>query len=75
MSGQVVSAISESGVVENVRVAVGTASPSPSVQKLSLLLVSTCHFRVLSRHFGTSGQPKREAMTSSCRAFIQVIDS
>ena len=38
MSDHVVSAISESGVVENVGVALGTASPSPSVQKLSLPL-------------------------------------
>ena len=38
VSGHVVSSISESGVVENVGVAVGTASPSPSVQKLSLPL-------------------------------------
>ena len=38
VSGHVVSSISESGVVENVGVALGTASPSPSVQKLSLSL-------------------------------------
>ena len=38
VSGHVVSSISESGVVENVGVALGTASPSPSVQKLSLPL-------------------------------------
>jgi hypothetical protein len=42
--GHVVSSISESGVVENVGVALGTASPSPSVQKLSLPLFSTCRF-------------------------------
>ncbi len=40
----VVSAISESVVVENVGVTVGTASPSPSVYKLSLLLFSTSRF-------------------------------
>ncbi len=44
MSAVVVSAITESGVVENVGVAVGTASPSPSAHKLSLLLFSTCPF-------------------------------
>ena len=71
MLGHVISAISESAVLENVEVAVETTSPSPSVQKLSLLLFFACHFRVLSRHFCTSGQSKRE--TSSCKAFIQVI--
>ena len=44
MSNHVVNAISESGVVENVGVTVGTASPSPSVQKLFLILFSTCRF-------------------------------
>ena len=44
MSGHVVSAISESGVVENVAVAVGTASSSPSVQKSFLLFFSICQF-------------------------------
>ncbi len=74
LSDHVVSAISESGVVGNVGVAVGTASPSPSVHK-SYLCFSLPHvdFRMLSRHVGTSGQSKRGAMTSSCRAFIQVI--
>ena len=40
MSGNVGSDISESGVVANVGVAVGTASPSLSVQALFLLPVS-----------------------------------
>jgi len=44
MSDHVVNAVSESGVVENVGVAVGTASPSPSVHKLSPLLFSMCRF-------------------------------
>ncbi len=44
MSGHVISAISESDVVKNVRVAVSTASPSPPVQKLSLILFSTGRF-------------------------------
>ncbi len=44
MSDHVVSAISESGVVENVWAAVGIASPSRSVQKLCLLLLSPCQF-------------------------------
>ena len=44
LSNHVVSAISESGVVENVGVAVGTALPSPSIHKLCLLLFSTCRF-------------------------------
>ena len=39
MSGHVVSVLSESGVVENVRVATGNASKSSSVQKLFLLPV------------------------------------
>ncbi len=39
MSGNVGSAISESGVVENVGVAAGTASKSISVQTLFLLQV------------------------------------
>ncbi len=39
MSGNVDSAISESGVVENVGVAAETASKSSSVQKLFLLPV------------------------------------
>ncbi len=39
MSGHVVSAISESGVVENVGLAAETASKSISVQKLFLLSV------------------------------------
>ncbi len=44
MSGHVVSAISASGVIENVGIAVGLASPSRSVQKWFLLLISTCQF-------------------------------
>ncbi len=44
LSDHVVSAISESDVVENVGVAVGTASPSPSVHRLSLLLFFACRF-------------------------------
>jgi len=44
MSGNVGSDISESGVVANVGVAVGTASPSLSVQALFLLPVSCRHF-------------------------------
>ncbi len=44
MSDHVACAISESGVVENFGITVGTASPSPSVHKLSLLLFSTCRF-------------------------------
>ena len=44
MSGHVVSGISESGVAENVGVAVEIASPSLSVQKLFLLPVSTSGF-------------------------------
>ena len=51
LSDLVVSAISESGVVENVGVAVGTASPSPSVHKLSLLLFSTCRFSTVKPTF------------------------
>ncbi len=39
MSGNVGSEISKSGMVENMRVAVGIASPSLSVQKLFLLPV------------------------------------
>ena len=58
-------------MVEMWGVAVETASPSPSVQKLiisaSILQFAPVDFRVLSRHFGVSGQWKREAMTSSCR--------
>ena len=44
MSDHVDSAISESSVVENLGITAGTASPSPSVHKLSLLLFSTCQF-------------------------------
>ena len=44
LSNEVVSAISESGVVENEGVAVETVSPSPSVQKLSRPRFSTCQF-------------------------------
>ena len=58
-------------MVEMWGVAVETASPSPSVQKLiisaSILQFTPVDFRVLSRHFGVSGQWKREAITSSCR--------
>jgi len=42
MSGCVGSAIAESGVVENMGVAVAIASPSAAVQKLFPLPVSTC---------------------------------
>ncbi len=41
MSGRAGSAIFESGMVENVRVAVGITSPALSVQKLIPLPVST----------------------------------
>jgi len=41
MSGRVGSAMSMSGMLENVRVVVGIASPSVSVQKLFPLPVST----------------------------------
>ena len=44
MSGRVGDVIFESGIVENVGVAVGIASPSASVQKLSPLPVSTSGF-------------------------------
>ena len=44
MLGNVGSAISRSGVFENVRVAVGVALLSPSVHELSLGPVSTCRF-------------------------------
>ncbi len=43
-SGRVGSVIFESGMVENVGVAVGSAAPSVSVQKLFLLPVSTSGF-------------------------------
>ncbi len=43
-SGQVVSGISESGMVKNVGVAAEIASPSPSVQKFYLLPVSSLPF-------------------------------
>jgi len=43
-SGHVVSAISESGMVENMEVAAEIASPSFSVQKLFLLPVSSLPF-------------------------------
>ena len=46
MSGNVGSATSKSSVVENVGVAIESASPSLSVQELLLRLVSTCHFSV-----------------------------
>ncbi len=53
MSGGVDSAISRSGVVENVLVAVGIASPALSVQKLFPLPVSSSgfHLRFFYRHF------------------------
>ena len=74
VSDHVLSATSESGVVDNVGVAVETASPSFSSKVIfACLYFPHVDFRVLSRHFGTSGQSKREAMTSSCRAFIQAI--
>ncbi len=44
MSGGVGSEISKSGMVENVEVAVGIASPALSVQKLLPLPVSTSSF-------------------------------
>ena len=50
-------------MVENARIVVGTASQFPSVQKLSLFLFSTCRVWSISRHFGTSGQSKREVAT------------
>ena len=72
MSGLVTSVIGlpEFGVVENMGVAVGTASSSLSVQKLFLRLFPYVDFRVFFRYFATSGQSKREAVTLSCRAFI-----
>ena len=74
VSDHVLSATSESGVVDNVGVAVETASPSFSSKVIfACLYFPHVDFRVLSRHFGTSGQSKREAMTSYCRALIQVI--
>ncbi len=45
-SGHVVSGISESVMVENVGVAAEIASPSPSVQKLFLLPVSSLPFLI-----------------------------
>ena len=49
MSGRVGSAISKSGMVEDVVLAVGIASPSVSVQELFLLPVSWPTFWVLVR--------------------------
>ncbi len=46
MSGRVGNAKAKSGMVENVGVAVGIASPSVSVQKLFPLPVSTSGFMV-----------------------------
>ncbi len=46
MSGRVGSAISKSGMVENVRIAAGIVSPSVSVQKLFSLPVPWPTFRV-----------------------------
>jgi len=63
------------GHVQNVVVAVETALPSPDPFKSYFCFYFPHVFSSvsLSRHFGTSGQSKREAMTSYCIAFITVI--
>ena len=70
MSVHVISAISESGVVENVGVALKPRRHLLPFKSYLGLYFPHVDFRVLSRHFGTSGQSKREAMTSSCTAVI-----
>ena len=74
MSGHVLSGIAESVVAENVGWPLEPRRHLLPFKSYLCFYFPHVDFRVLSRHFGTSGQSKREAMTSSCRAFIQVID-